>query len=54
MHGAGRVAGGEVVIDASASSQLVSGLLLAAPRFDRGIVVRHVGPPVPSPRRTCG
>ncbi|SIR64320.1 3-phosphoshikimate 1-carboxyvinyltransferase [Micromonospora avicenniae] len=46
--GAGRVAGGEVVIDASASSQLVSGLLLAAPRFDRGVVVRHVGPPVPS------
>ncbi|GIJ10375.1 3-phosphoshikimate 1-carboxyvinyltransferase 1 [Micromonospora andamanensis] len=46
--GAGRVTGGEVVIDASASSQLVSGLLLAAPRFDRGLVVRHVGPPVPS------
>lgn len=40
--------GGEVALDASASSQLVSGLLLAAPRFDRGLVVRHVGPPVPS------
>ncbi|MFV2100077.1 3-phosphoshikimate 1-carboxyvinyltransferase [Micromonospora sp. LOL_024] len=48
VMGAGRVTGGEVVIDASASSQLVSGLLLAAPRFDRGLVVRHVGPPVPS------
>lgn len=48
VYGAGRVSGGEVVIDASASSQLVSGLLLAAPRFDRGVVVRHVGPPVPS------
>jgi 3-phosphoshikimate 1-carboxyvinyltransferase len=48
VHGAGGVRGGEVVIDASASSQLVSGLLLAAPRFERGIVVRHVGPPVPS------
>ncbi|KAB1113220.1 3-phosphoshikimate 1-carboxyvinyltransferase [Micromonospora sp. WMMD718] len=46
--GAGRVTGGDVVIDASASSQLVSGLLLAAPRFDRGVVVRHEGPPVPS------
>ncbi|GAB3078076.1 3-phosphoshikimate 1-carboxyvinyltransferase [Micromonospora schwarzwaldensis] len=46
--GTGRVTGGEVVIDASASSQLVSGLLLAAPRFDRGVVVRHEGPPVPS------
>ncbi|GIJ26019.1 3-phosphoshikimate 1-carboxyvinyltransferase 1 [Micromonospora qiuiae] len=48
VQGTGRVTGGEVVIDASASSQLVSGLLLAAPRFDRGLVVRHVGPPVPS------
>ncbi|MEV1285682.1 3-phosphoshikimate 1-carboxyvinyltransferase [Micromonospora sp. NPDC049679] len=48
VHGTGKVAGGEVVIDASASSQLVSGLLLAAPEFERGIVVRHVGPPVPS------
>ncbi|WP_018720485.1 3-phosphoshikimate 1-carboxyvinyltransferase [Salinispora fenicalii] len=46
--GGGGIRGGEVVIDASASSQLVSGLLLAAPRFDRGVVVRHVGPPVPS------
>ncbi|WP_018252271.1 3-phosphoshikimate 1-carboxyvinyltransferase [Salinispora mooreana] len=46
--GGGSIRGGEVVIDASASSQLVSGLLLAAPRFDRGVVVRHVGPPVPS------
>jgi 3-phosphoshikimate 1-carboxyvinyltransferase len=48
VHGSGRVTGGEVVIDASASSQFVSGLLLAAPRFERGVVVRHVGPPVPS------
>lgn len=48
VHGVGRVTGGEVTIDASASSQLVSGLLLAAADFDRGIVVRHVGPPVPS------
>jgi 3-phosphoshikimate 1-carboxyvinyltransferase len=48
VHGVGRVAGGEVTIDASASSQLVSGLLLAAADFDRGIVLRHVGPPVPS------
>lgn len=46
--GSGTIRGGEVVIDASASSQLVSGLLLAAPHFDRGVVVRHVGPPVPS------
>jgi 3-phosphoshikimate 1-carboxyvinyltransferase len=48
VHGTGRVVGGVVTIDASASSQLVSGLLLAAARFDRGIVVRHQGRPVPS------
>ncbi len=48
VHGTGALAGGEVTIDASASSQLVSGLLLAAPEYDRGVLVRHVGPPVPS------
>jgi len=48
VHGNGRVRGGEATIDASTSSQLVSGLLLAAADFDRGIVVHHVGPPVPS------
>jgi 3-phosphoshikimate 1-carboxyvinyltransferase len=48
VHGHGAVRGGRVVVDASGSSQLVSGLLLAAPRFDEGIEVRHEGPPVPS------
>jgi 3-phosphoshikimate 1-carboxyvinyltransferase len=48
IHGRGRVPGGVVTIDASASSQFVSALLLAAPRFDKGVEVRHVGPPVPS------
>jgi 3-phosphoshikimate 1-carboxyvinyltransferase len=48
VHGVGRVTGGEVTIDASASSQLLSGLLLAAADFDHGLVVRHEGPPVPS------
>jgi 3-phosphoshikimate 1-carboxyvinyltransferase len=48
VHGRGAVRGGRVVVDASGSSQLVSGLLLAAPRFDEGIEVRHEGPPVPS------
>lgn len=46
--GEGRVHGGEVRIDASESSQFVSGLLLAAPRFDEGVTVVHVGPAVPS------
>src|SRR5690348_11334994 len=48
VHGRGAVRGGPVVLDASGSSQLVSGLLLAAPRFGEGIEVRHEGPPVPS------
>jgi 3-phosphoshikimate 1-carboxyvinyltransferase len=48
VHGTGSVAGGETAIDASASSQFVSGLLLSAPRFTKGLVLRHQGPPVPS------
>lgn len=48
VRGTGAVNGGRVVIDASGSSQLVSGLLLAAPRFDKGVEIRHEGPPVPS------
>jgi 3-phosphoshikimate 1-carboxyvinyltransferase len=48
VHGTGSVAGGPVTLDASGSSQLVSGLLLAAPRFAGGVSVRHSGPPVPS------
>ncbi|GAA1913816.1 3-phosphoshikimate 1-carboxyvinyltransferase [Nocardioides marmoribigeumensis] len=48
VRGAGRVRGGEVVLDASASSQFVSALLLAGAAYDEGVVVRHVGPPVPS------
>jgi 3-phosphoshikimate 1-carboxyvinyltransferase len=44
----GPIAGGEVTIDASASSQFVSGLLLTAARFEKGVTVRHAGPPVPS------
>lgn len=46
--GSGRVPGGTVTIDASASSQFISALLLAAARYDHGIDVLHVGKPVPS------
>jgi 3-phosphoshikimate 1-carboxyvinyltransferase len=48
VHGHGRVRGGRLRIDASASSQFVSGLLLVGARFDEGLVVEHVGPPIPS------
>jgi 3-phosphoshikimate 1-carboxyvinyltransferase len=46
--GSGRVAGGTVTIDASASSQFVSALLLAGACYEHGVDVRHVGKPVPS------
>jgi 3-phosphoshikimate 1-carboxyvinyltransferase len=48
IHGDGLVEGGELTIDASASSQFVSGLLLAAPRFRDGLVLRHAGERLPS------
>jgi 3-phosphoshikimate 1-carboxyvinyltransferase len=44
----GQVVGGELSIDASASSQFVSGLLLAGARFEKGITVHHSGESVPS------
>lgn len=48
VHGAGRLPGGEVVLDASGSSQFVSGLLLSGARYDQGVLIRHDGKPVPS------
>lgn len=48
VHGTGKVAGGEITIDASASSQFVSGLLLAATRFENGLTLRHQGEHLPS------
>ncbi|MGO3328522.1 3-phosphoshikimate 1-carboxyvinyltransferase [Gordonia sp. (in: high G+C Gram-positive bacteria)] len=48
VHGAGTLPGGPVTVDASASSQFVSGLLLSAARFADGVVITHDGPPVPS------
>jgi 3-phosphoshikimate 1-carboxyvinyltransferase len=48
VHGTGRVRGGDITIDASQSSQFVSGLLLSAARFDEGLTLRHSGDHVPS------
>jgi 3-phosphoshikimate 1-carboxyvinyltransferase len=48
VTGPGVVTGGLVDVDASGSSQFVSGLLLAAPRFAEGLVLRHTGPTLPS------
>ena len=48
VHGTGSVPGGEITIDASSSSQFVSGLLLAAARYETGLIVRHEGEHLPS------
>lgn len=48
VRGRGHIRGGEVTIDASTSSQFVSGLLLAAPRFDVGLHLIHSGDRLPS------
>lgn len=48
LYSTGEVAGGELEIDASASSQFVSGLLLVAPRFTNGLRLRHTGSSLPS------
>ena len=48
IEGTGSVRGGSVDIDASASSQFVSGLLLSAARFDEGLTLRHTGRSLPS------
>ncbi|WP_077077305.1 3-phosphoshikimate 1-carboxyvinyltransferase [Mycobacterium numidiamassiliense] len=48
VHGKGSLAGGTVSIDASASSQFVSGLLLCGASFTDGLTVQHTGSTVPS------
>lgn len=48
VQGRGSVRGGAVTIDASASSQFVSGLLLAGARYDDGLEVEHRGERLPS------
>lgn len=48
VSGVGEIEGGELTIDASTSSQFVSGLLLVAPRFKNGLTLRHVGAQLPS------
>ncbi len=48
IQGTGGLRGGSLTIDASASSQFVSGLLLAGARYSDGVTVHHDGRPVPS------
>lgn len=48
VSGTGEVAGGRLEIDAGASSQFVSALLLAGARFRNGLHLVHTGSTVPS------
>lgn len=48
VRGEGSVRGGTVEIDASGSSQFVSGLLLSGAAFTDGLTIVHTGEPVPS------
>lgn len=48
VRGGGAIEGGTVEIDASASSQFVSGLLLSGATFRDGLTVVHTGESVPS------
>lgn len=48
VRGTGSIAGGTVAVDASASSQFVSGLLLCGSSFTDGLTVQHTGSTLPS------
>ena len=48
VHGTGHVEGRDIELDASASSQFVSALLLAGSRYDGGLTIRHSGGMLPS------
>jgi 3-phosphoshikimate 1-carboxyvinyltransferase len=48
INGAGYITGGEVEIDASASSQFLSSLLLVAPLMKQGLRIKNIGQHLPS------
>ena len=48
INGAGYINGGEVEIDASASSQFLSSLLLVAPLMQQGLRIKNIGKSLPS------
>ncbi|GAA4284056.1 3-phosphoshikimate 1-carboxyvinyltransferase [Brevibacterium daeguense] len=48
VHAPDGITGGHLTVDASASSQFVSGLLLAGALFDLGLELEHVGERLPS------
>lgn len=48
VHGSGRLRGGHVEVDASASSQFISNMLLVGARCDSDLELHHVGSVLPS------
>jgi len=48
INGAGYITGGEAEIDASASSQFLSSLLLVAPLMKQGLRIKNIGRSLPS------
>jgi 3-phosphoshikimate 1-carboxyvinyltransferase len=48
LNGTGEIQGGLLEIDASASSQFLSALLLIGPSMKEGITIKHVGEALPS------
>ena len=48
INGSGEIKGGEVEVDASASSQFISALLLLGPATKNGLTIRNIGKSLPS------
>ncbi|HEY6688714.1 MAG TPA: 3-phosphoshikimate 1-carboxyvinyltransferase [Propionibacteriaceae bacterium] len=48
LTGNPRLSGGDITVDASDSSQFLSGLLLAGARYANGIDIQHIGGEIPS------
>ena len=48
VHGTGTLPGGRIEVDASASSQFISNILLVAPRAAQDVEVVHIGEALPS------
>jgi len=48
INGSGEIKGGEVEVDASASSQFISALMLLGPSTKNGLIIRNIGKSLPS------
>jgi 3-phosphoshikimate 1-carboxyvinyltransferase len=48
LTGNPRLPGGDIIVDASESSQFLSGLLLAGARYADGVDIQHIGDEIPS------